>query len=222
MLFSRAILFDLDGTLIDPKSGITRCIQYALSKLGYIPPDAEQLCWCIGPPLRHSFAELLQTSDQSLIEQAVLFYRDRYSTVGLFENTIYPEIPEILSSIRAAGDRTFIATSKPYIYANRILDYFSLSSLFDQVYGSELDGTRSNKGDLIHYILNTEQIPPAAAIMIGDRKHDMIGATQNRVCAIGVTYGYGNREELENHGASAIAEAPCEIPTLRQSLRIVN
>lgn len=210
----RAVLFDLDGTLTDPKPGITRCIQYALSELGYPLPDVEDLCWCIGPPLQQSFAALLQTSDPAMIQRAVSFYRERYSTIGLFENTLYQGIPEILQSIRSTGCQTFVATSKPHVYANRIINHFSLSSLFDRVYGSELDGTRSMKGDLIHYILETEQIKPVNTVMIGDRKHDMIGATQNQVCAIGVTYGYGDREELANHGASAIANTPDEIPML--------
>lgn len=209
-----AVLFDLDGTLTDPKPGITRCIQYALSELGYPPPDVEDLCWCIGPPLQQSFAALLQTSDSVMIQRAVSFYRERYSSIGLFENTLYHGIPAILQSIRLIGCQTFVATSKPYVYANRIINHFSLSSLFDRVYGSELDGTRSMKGDLIQYILETEQITPANTVMIGDRKHDMIGATQNQVCAIGVTYGYGDREELTNHGASAIANTPDEIPML--------
>lgn len=206
------VLFDLDGTLTDPKPGITRCIQYALSELGYTPPDTEDLCWCIGPPIQQSFADLLQTSDQALIQQAVALYRDCYSTAGLFENTLYPQIPEILAAIRAVGYRTFVATAKPHVYANRIIHHFSLSSLFDRVYGSELDGTRTNKGELIHHILNTERMTSAEVVMIGDRKHDMMGAKQNQVCAIGVTYGYGTRQELETHGAIAIVDTPGEIP----------
>jgi phosphoglycolate phosphatase len=206
-----AALFDLDGTLTDPKPGITRCIQYALSELGYPLPDVEDLSLCIGPPLQQSFAELLKTSDSVMIQRAVSFYRERYSSIGLFENTLYRGIPEILQSIRSAGYQTFVATSKPHVYANRIINHFSLSSLFDRIYGSELDGTRSMKGDLIRHILETEQITPENTVMIGDRKHDMIGAKQNHVCAIGVTYGYGDREELADHGASAIANTPSEI-----------
>lgn len=208
------VLFDLDGTLTDPKQGITRCIQYALSELGYTPPDTEDLCWCIGPPIQHSFADLLQTSDPAIIQRAVSLYRDRYSTTGLFENTLYPGIPEILELIRGAGYRTVVATSKPHIYANRIIDHFSLSVLFDRVYGSELDGTRTNKGELIHHILQTESIGSIDAVMIGDRQHDMIGANQNQVRAIGVTYGYGTRQELATHGAAAIVDTPDEIPSL--------
>lgn len=211
---THTVLFDLDGTLTDPKPGITRCIQYALSELGYTPPNTEDLCWCIGPPMQQNFADLLQTTDLALIQQAMALYRDRYSTLGLFENSLYPGIPEILKSVREAGYRMLVATSKPHVYAKRIVHHFSLSLLFDRVYGSELDGTHANKGELIRHILQIEQIVSADAVMIGDRKHDMIGANQNHIRAIGVTYGYGSRQELETHGASAIVDTPAEIPSL--------
>ena len=209
-----AVLFDLDGTLTDPKPGITRCIQYALSELGYTPPDADDLLWCIGPPLQRSFATLLQTSDPSLIQQALTLYRDRYATIGLFENSLYPQIPETLQTLREAGYQTFVATSKPQIYATRIIEHFQLSVLFDRVYGSELDGTRCDKDVLIDYILQTEQLSPSATVMVGDRKHDMIGAKRHWVGAIGVTYGYGTVQELESHGAGKLVDSPNQIPKL--------
>jgi len=211
---SHTILFDLDGTLTDPKPGITRCIQYALSELGYKSPDANELLWCIGPPLKSSFSQLLQTSDETLLEEAILLYRDRFSTIGLFENSLYPQIPETLKIIRAAGYQTFVATSKPQIYAERIIKYFDLAPLFDGVYGSELDGNRSVKGDLISYIIERESLSASTVVMVGDRLHDIIGAKKNNIAAIGVTYGYGSREELETHGADLIADYPKEIPTL--------
>jgi phosphoglycolate phosphatase len=207
-----AILFDLDGTLTDPKPGITRSIQYALSELGYPSPTADDLLWCIGPPLQQSFATLLQTSDKVLIDRAVKLYRDRYATIGLFENSLYPQILETLETIRAAGYQTLIATSKPHVYAIRIVEHFKLATLFDGVYGSELDGTRSEKDALIAYILKTEQLAPDHTVMVGDRKHDMIGAKRNRIGAIGITYGYGTVEELDLHGADRLAHSPVEIP----------
>jgi phosphoglycolate phosphatase len=209
-----AILFDLDGTLSDPKPGITRSIQYALSELGYASPSAEDLLWCIGPPLHQSFADLLQTSDPDIIQQAILYYRDRYASVGLFENRLYPEIPAILTALRATGYRTFVATSKPQVFAEQIIQHFSLSPLFDRVYGSELDGTRSHKGDLIQHILIQEKIAPAQAVMIGDRKHDLIAARQNGIQSIGVTYGYGDRAELEAAAADAIVDDLNDLFTL--------
>lgn len=213
-MIQSVVLFDLDGTLTDPKLGITRCIQYALSELGYKPPDADELHWCIGPPLKDSFSQLLKTLDCTVIEQAILLYRRRFATIGLFENSLYPQIPEILKAIRFAGYKTFVATSKPYIYATQIIEYFGLLLLFDDVYGSELDGTRSIKGDLIQHILRTENLSSSSVVMVGDRSHDIIGAKQHQIASIGVTYGYGTEEELKAHGADLIAHSPDDIPRL--------
>nr|MDZ7984071.1 HAD hydrolase-like protein [Aulosira sp. ZfuVER01]MDZ8001420.1 HAD hydrolase-like protein [Aulosira sp. DedVER01a] len=134
--------------------------------------------------------------------------------MGLFENSLYPKILETLEAIRFAGYKTFVATSKPHIYATQIVEHFGLSSLFDGVYGSELDGTRSVKADLISHILLTEKLLPSHAVMVGDRSHDIIGAKHNSVTAIGVTYGYGTEEELKTHSADLIAHTPDEIPKL--------
>ncbi|MEP0872566.1 HAD family hydrolase [Trichocoleus desertorum AS-A10] len=209
-----AILFDLDGTLTDPKLGITCSIQYALSELGYPSPAVDDLLWCIGPPLQQSFATLLDTSDKVLINRAITLYRDRYATIGLFENSLYPQIVETLETLRAAGYQTLVATSKPQVYAIRIVEHFKLSTLFDGVYGSGLDGTRSEKDALIAHILKTEQLASGNAVMVGDRQHDMIGAKRNRMSAIGITYGYGTVEELTLHGADGLAHSPVEIPTV--------
>ncbi|MFM7888253.1 MAG: HAD family hydrolase [Pseudanabaena sp.] len=206
-----AILFDLDGTLTDPKVGITTCIQYAIAELGKQPPTTDELLWCIGPPLSVSFAKLLDTDDRVLINQAISLYRDRFSSIGLYENELYPEIPEVINSIRAEGYQTYVATSKPHVYAKRIIEHFGLSALFDGLYGSELDGTRSIKGELIRHVLQTESLNAKATMMIGDRSHDVIGAKQNQVFVIGVTYGYGSIEELNDHGADVIAHSPKDI-----------
>ena len=144
----------------------------------------------------------------------VSIYRSRFSTIGLFENSLYPQIPETLKIIRAAGYQTFVATSKPQIYATRIIEYFDLAPFFDGVYGSELDGNRSVKGDLISYIVERESLLTSTVVMVGDRLHDIIGAKKNNIASIGVTYGYGSREELEIHKADLIADYPDEIPTL--------
>ncbi|GBE93035.1 HAD family hydrolase [Nostoc cycadae] len=208
---ANAILFDLDGTLTDPKPGITRCIQYALSELGHIAPEVDELNWCIGPPIKDSFSQLLKTSDETMLAQAISLYRSRFSTIGLFENTLYPQVLETLTAIRGAGYQTFVATSKPYIYTTRIIEHFGLSPLFDGVYGSELDGVRSVKADLIHYILMRENLLPETVVMVGDRKHDIIGAKHHHITTIGVTYGYGTEQELQTHGADFIAHSPDEI-----------
>jgi len=215
---TRAVLFDLDGTLTDPKPGITECIRHALGGLGRTPPPAEELLWCIGPPLSASFATLLETTDDALIARSLALYRERFGTVGLYENAVYPGIPEAVAAVRAAGFATFVATSKPHVYARRIVEHFRLDTLFDGVYGSEMDGTRVEKADLIAYALAEERLAPGRVLMIGDRQHDMIGARRCGVRAIGVSYGYGSEAELRAHGAEAIAPAPAAIPALVTTL----
>jgi phosphoglycolate phosphatase len=209
-----AVLFDLDGTLTDPKLGITRSIQHALRELGNTPPDCDELTWCIGPPLRPSLGQLLGSTDDGLLDRALVLYRERFSTVGLFENTLFPEIPAVLHALRAAGYRTYVATSKPHVFASRIVEHFGLAPLFDRVYGSELDGRRVDKGELIAYALAEEKLEPGRVVMVGDREHDMIGACCCGLPAIGVTWGYGAESELRAHGAHRLAHRPEEIPAL--------
>jgi len=214
---TRAILFDLDGTLTDPKPGITTCIQYAMRELGHEVPHTDDLHWCIGPPLRGAFAKVLNTTDEAVIDRALALYRERFGTIGLFENTLYEEIPGTLQTLRALGYRTLVATSKASVYAERIVKHFGLAGLFDKVYGSELNGIRSDKGELIAYVMLTENLLPAEVLMIGDREHDVIGAKKNGVPCIGVVYGYGTEEELRSGGALSIAASPRQIIELVES-----
>jgi phosphoglycolate phosphatase len=200
------IYFDLDGTLTDPKLGITRSIQYALSKLDRLAPPEDELTWCIGPPLRASFKKLLGTDD--LADKAVSLYRERFADIGIFENEIYPGIEDTLSVLAKSGRRLFVATSKPSVYAERIIDHFKLKVYFERVFGSELDGRRSDKSDLLGYALQTAGIDPLKAMMIGDRSHDMIGARNNGMTAVGVLYGYGSKEELVEAGAHHVCPTP--------------
>ena len=190
------ILFDLDGTLTDPKDGITRCIQFALDQLGAASPGVDQLNWCIGPPLRGSFSRLLNTKDGALLDQALFHYRKRFSECGIFENVIYPEVIPSLRRIKAAGFRVFLATSKPKVFAKQILDHFNLTQFFDAVYGSELNGHLSDKGELVDHILETENLDPKITLIVGDRSYDIIGGKKNGIMTAAVSYGYGNREEL--------------------------
>lgn len=208
------ILFDLDGTLTDPKEGITRCIGYALERMARLPPDANDLLFAIGPPLRSSFAKLLQTDDPRAIELAVKHYRQRFATVGLFENAVYPGIREMLAILKTNGCRILLATAKPHVYAQRILEHFSLLAPFDAVYGSELDGTRQHKGDLLAYLLERERIDPASrpTVMVGDRSHDFDAAHANGCGAMGVSWGYGSAAELAS--ADVICENPMDIARL--------
>jgi phosphoglycolate phosphatase len=207
-----AIYFDLDGTLTDPKPGITRSIQYALGKLGCDVPTEDDLTWCIGPPLHASLKKLLGTDD--LADKALLLYRERFADIGLFENRIYPGIEATLSAVARSGRRLFVATSKPVVYAERIVDHFKLRVYFERVFGSELDGTRSDKTDLLGYALQTTGVDPSQAIMIGDRSHDMIGARNNKMTAVGVLYGYGGKQELLDAGAHHICATPQGLPGL--------
>lgn len=202
-----AIFFDLDGTLTDPKPGITRSIQYALQRLDHPTiPTEDELTWCIGPPLRTSFVRLLG-GDHSA-DRAVSLYRERFSDIGLYENRVYDGIGDVLTTLCASGHRLFVATSKAHVFADRIIDHFGLRSHFERVFGAELDGTRVEKSHLLEYALKEASVDPAKALMIGDRSHDMIGAKNNGIKAIGVLYGYGSRDELIEAGASHVCAAP--------------
>ncbi len=209
-----AVFFDLDGTLTDSKVGITRSIQYAMTKMGRTAPAAHELYPYIGPPLRSTFADLLDSSDHTVLEQAVSLYRERFGTIGLFENELYPSIPETLATIRATGCRTYVVTSKPVGFAKRIVEHFDLSRLLEGVYGSQLDGSQTDKAELIAHVLTNENLPASRVVMVGDRGHDMAGARSCGVYPVGVSYGYGTEDELRNHGAAAIADSPGSIPPL--------
>jgi phosphoglycolate phosphatase len=202
-----AIYFDLDGTLTDPKPGITRSIQYALQKLDHpTMPTEDELTWCIGPPLRASFVRLLGAETSA--DLAVSYYRERFSDVGLYENGVYDGIGAVLTKLGAAGHRLFVATSKPHVFAERIIDHFGLRDHFERVFGSELDGTRVDKSHLLEYALKQASVDPARTLMIGDRSHDMVGAKNNGMKGIGVLYGYGTRDELLDAGAHHVCATP--------------
>lgn len=189
------ILFDLDGTLTDPQVGITRCIEYALSKSG-VPHAGNSLDWCIGPPLIESFQILLNTTNTAQLTQAIDFYRERFATIGMYENTIYPNVELGLAQLKQQGFAIYLATSKPHVYAHKILHHFGLNPFFNGVYGSELSGERNDKTALIAYLLEQEKFNPLTAVMVGDRQHDVIGARNNGIKTIAVSYGYGSVNEL--------------------------
>ena len=202
-----AIFFDLDGTLTDPKPGITRSIQYALRKLDHpTMPTEDELTWCIGPPLRASFIRLLGAETSA--DLAVTYYRERFSDVGLYENGVYDGIADVLTSLCASGHKLFVATSKPHVFAERIIDHFGLRSHFERVFGSELEGTRVDKSHLLEYALKEASVDPSKTLMIGDRSHDMVGARNNGMKGIGVLYGYGSRDELLQAGAHHVCATP--------------
>jgi phosphoglycolate phosphatase len=190
------LLFDLDGTLTDPLLGIGRCIQHAMVCLGQPPPADGELGRFVGPPLRGTFAELLATSDDEQIERAVTHYRERFGAVGMFENVVYADVAAGLADLAATGHRLRVVTSKPAVYARRIVDHFDLRRWFLDVHGSELDGRNVDKGDLIAVVLEQACISANSAWMIGDRAQDLRGGRRHRLRTAGVLWGYGSEAEL--------------------------
>lgn len=195
----------------DPAEGVTRSIQYALKKLSKPAPDSEDLHWCIGPPLLESFKRLLGDNGSGQEQEALQIYRERFSKIGKFENKVYDGIPEVLSLLNEKGYSLFVATSKPTVYSIDIIEHFDLASYFNRVYGSELNGDFVDKTELIDHIISNEGMDKNSVVMIGDRSHDIIGAKNNGLESIGVTYGYGTREELLDSGADRLASGPSDI-----------
>jgi phosphoglycolate phosphatase len=204
----KAVLFDLDGTLTDPREGITRSIAYALERMGLAPPPLDELTFAIGPPLRRSLARLLNDESPAAVERALALYRERFADVGLYENAPYEGIVEALQAVAAGGATLFVATSKPRVYAERIVRYFSLDGHFEAIHGCELDGTREDKRDLLAHLLPHHGLTPGEAAMIGDRGADMIAARHHGVRAVGALWGYGSRDELLAGGAESLCESP--------------
>ncbi|ATN82245.1 HAD family hydrolase [Coxiella burnetii] len=200
------LLFDLDGTLTDPKEGITRSVQYALEQMNVACPSMDELEWTIGPPLIDAFALLLNTKDKKQLQKAINFYRERYVDRCAIENKPYDGIHETLETLVNHGYQLYLATSKPWAYAGKILDHFNLRDYFTAVHGSELDGTRDYKEELIGYVLDTQKISNTQSLMIGDRRYDILGAKHNNVRSIGVTYGYGSLEEIQEAGPDAVCD----------------
>lgn len=201
----QTILFDLDGTLTNPALGITNSLAYALEKFNIEVTDKKELYRFIGPPLQDSFENFYHFSKEDSLK-AVDFYRDYFRHKGLYENEVYQGIPDLLERLKAQGKKRLVATSKPEEFARQILKHFELFDYFDLVAGASMDGSRRLKGDVIAHALTSAQVSDlSAAIMIGDREHDIIGAKKNGLDAIGVLYGFGNREELKKAGATYIA-----------------
>jgi phosphoglycolate phosphatase len=193
----QTILFDLDGTLTDPKPGITRSIEYALARFNITVPDLDTLIPFIGPPLSESFQTYYNFTPEQT-QQAIVYYREYFSERGLYENAVYPGITDMLASLQASQKRLVVATSKATVFAERILEHFCLDQYFTLIAGSEYDGTRIHKSEIIAYVLATLPASEQQAVMIGDRKHDILGAKANNIPSIAVTFGYGLYEELQS------------------------
>lgn len=200
------VLFDLDGTLTDPGEGITNSVAYALNKFNITVDDRKELYNFIGPPLINSFMKYYSMNyDDGL--KAVEYYREYFGVTGIFENTMFDGIPELLESIKKSGRKISLATSKPEQYAIRILEHFGLTKYFDFIGAATMDESRSKKADVIAFTLNNlGVVDKSKVVMIGDRHHDIEGAIQNGLDSIGVLFGYGDRDELETSGATYIAE----------------
>jgi phosphoglycolate phosphatase len=208
------IFFDLDGTLTDPRQGITRCMQHALAKLGRPFLSEFELQQYIGPPLRSTFKKLLCTDDQSLVEKAVALYRERFTEVGIFENAVYPGIVELLSRLSNKSMKLYVVTIKPKIYADRIVEHFQLTRYFHHIYGTELDGSFDNKAEHIEIIMHQHNLSPLATAMVGDRKEDINAGKSNHITTIGVTYGFGSEQEINQSAPDYICNCPAEIQNI--------
>lgn len=199
------ILFDLDGTVSDPKTGITNSVRYALEHYGIHVENADALEGFIGPPLRDSFMERYGFSPEKT-EEAVMLYREYFSDRGIYENELYPGMKKLLKALVQAKKTVIMATSKPWVFAQRILEHFDIADFFTFVSGSELDGGRSDKAEVIRRAMEQVGIKnPTEAVMIGDRRYDIAGAKAVGMESIGVLFGYGSKEELEAVGADRIA-----------------
>jgi len=210
----KAILFDLDGTLTDPREGITRSIAYALERMGIAPPPLDALTFAIGPPLRRSLAQLLGSESPEAIERTLSFYRERFADVGLFENAVYDGVADCLGALAGTGATLVVATSKPRVYAERIVRHFALDRHFAAIHGCELDGTREDKRDLLAHLLPHHGFEARHAVMVGDRGADMVAACHHGVLAVGALWGYGSRDELAQAGAVHFCASPRELASL--------
>ena len=198
------VLFDLDGTLTDPGEGITNSVAYALNAYGITVEDKSVLNVFVGPPLHESFGRYYNFSMLQAFD-AVTKYREYYHDRGIFENRVYDGIAELLEALKGSGKTVIMATSKPTVFARRIAEHYGLGKYFDVIVGSELDGTRVDKAEVISEALSQAGVTDKAeCVMVGDRLHDVLGAKKNGLFCVGVSYGYGSREELSEAGADVI------------------
>ncbi len=207
------ILFDLDGTLTDSAEGVTRSVHYALSKFGIQTPP-EKLKLFVGPPLQKSF-EKVYGFNESQSRRAIDYYREYYREKGIYENKLYPSIPEMLRTLKKEGKKLYVATSKPTVFADKVLRHFAIDSYFISIVGSNLDGTREEKSAVISYLFaNNGELEKTKTVMVGDRKHDIRGAKGCGLDSIAVTYGYGSAEELQEAGPDYLVHSVRELKEL--------
>jgi phosphoglycolate phosphatase len=205
----RAVFFDLDGTLIDSFAGLAGCYRHALEGLGRRPPGDDELRWCVGPPLRRNLARLL--GDDALVERGVTLFRERYDSIGWSESVVYDGVSPMVDAVRDSGFRVFVATGKPLVYAERILRHHGLHDRFEGAFGPGLDKSLDDKIHLLAHALDVSKIHPGEAVLVGDRENDVTAAKGNGVPCVGVTWGYGSREELADAGADVVCETPTDV-----------
>ena len=203
------ILFDLDGTLTNPKEGITKCVQYALRTFG-IERECEELVPFIGPPLKEQFMEYASLSEEEAV-CAVEAYRERFAPIGIFENQIYDGVEDMLRTLKDSGMIVAVATSKPTIYSERICDNYGISPYLTCLCGSELDGRNTDKALVIEKVIEKLGAKKEETIMVGDRIHDYIGAKKNGIAFIGVSYGFASEGEFDDADSLCIASTPRQI-----------
>lgn len=209
----KGVFLDLDGTLIDPKEGITQSLQHALSEMGMVDiPHADDLTWCIGPPLQNSFPILL--GENVDVEEAIAHYRAHYTDEAMYLAEPYDGIGEMFEELLMMELPLYIATAKPHAYANEIISHFGIDAYVQKLYGPELDGTHNDKGDLLAHALSETGIAPENAVMIGDRRDDVFAAKNNNITSIGALWGYGEADELHMAEADLLAGDPVELPEL--------
>jgi phosphoglycolate phosphatase len=211
---AQAILLDLDGTLSDSRPGIEACFRYMLAELGHDPAVVGDVTWAVGPPIAVSIRRLLQKYGDDRVEQGIAVYRDRYSTVGIYDCSVFAGISDMLTALKDAGHRLCVATSKRRDYADRVVDYLNLRACLPKVYGAIPGGGLDDKKDLLAEIMRAEGYDTATTIMVGDRLHDIHAAQANRLRSIGVLWGYGSPAELQAAGADILAATPAEVSRL--------
>ena len=203
------ILFDLDGTLTNPKEGITKCVQYALKYFG-IERECDELISFIGPPLKEKFMEYASLSEEEGVK-AVEIYRERFAPVGIFENKLYDGIIPMLEELKKQGKCLALATSKPTVFAEKIVEKYGIKPYLCCIVGSELDGRNTDKGEIIKITMQNLGATTENTVMVGDREHDVVGAAKNGIKCVGVSYGYASEGELEKSGAFKMADTPYEL-----------
>ena len=213
----KAVLFDLDGTVLASQPGIYHSIAYALEKLHLPLPKEEELVAFLGPPLTVGFSQVCRVPEE-LIGDAVRFYRENYNAGGMFEAYLFDGVVDMLNTLAEHGVDRYITTSKPEVFAKQILAHFACDNMFNGIYGSELNGERVHKSDVLRHCMSRESLSEADVVLVGDRKYDVIGAQEVGIPCVGVTYGYGTNDELQQAGATFIVSTPEEATALLLSL----